>query len=218
MAEPAGPEAESRMWTEWVRTRAVAALPPEKLLPDRQPAYVASWIYVFGVATIAALIVVIGSGVILGLKGPTWWHVSSVGHFFNSVHLWAVEVFFFVMVVHLWGKFFMGAWRGGRADLGHRRGPVPGRDRNRLHRLPLAAELRLAVDRERGQGRAQLGRDRRLLQRHRLRPDVHVPRHPAAGRRRRAGGMARPARAPPRGRPAVSGQRSRRGCEQRQHG
>ena len=106
---------ESQMWTEWVRERAVCALPPEKLLPDRQPSYVSSWIYVFGVATIAALIVIVASGVILGLKGPAWWHVSSVGRFFNSVHLWSVEVFFFVMVVHLWGKFFMGAWRGGRA-------------------------------------------------------------------------------------------------------
>ena len=26
-----------------------------------------------------------------------------------------MEVFFFTMVVHLWGKFFMGAWRGGRS-------------------------------------------------------------------------------------------------------
>ncbi len=107
--------AQKRMWTERVRSRAVGALPPEKLLPDRQPAYVSSWIYVFGVATIAALLVVIGSGVILGLKGPAWWHESGVGKFFNSVHLWGVEVFFFTMVVHLWGKFFMGAWRGGRS-------------------------------------------------------------------------------------------------------
>jgi hypothetical protein len=111
------PGAEKRMWTERVRTRAVGALPPEKLLPDRQPAYVSSWIYVFGVATIASLIVVIASGVILGLKGPAWWHESGVGHFLNSIHLWGVEVFFFVMVVHLWGKFFMGAWRGGRSWL-----------------------------------------------------------------------------------------------------
>ena len=108
-------EQEPRMWTERVRERAVRALPPEKLLPDRQPAYVSSWIYVFGVASIAALIVVVVSGVILGLKGPAWWHVSSVGRFFNSIHLWAVEILFFVMVIHLWGKFFMGAWRGGRA-------------------------------------------------------------------------------------------------------
>jgi quinol-cytochrome oxidoreductase complex cytochrome b subunit len=103
------------MWTTWVRERAVGALPPEKLLPDRQPSYVSSWIYVFGVATISSLVVVVASGIILGLQGPEWWHVSSVGHFFNSIHLWAVELFFFVMVVHLWGKYFMAAWRGGRS-------------------------------------------------------------------------------------------------------
>ena len=115
-ADPAGPmsRAERQMWTTRVRERAVRELPPDKLLPDKQPSYVASWIYVFGVATIAALLVVIASGVILGLKGPEWWHLTGVGRFFNSIHLWAVEVFFFAMVVHLWGKFFMGAWRGGR--------------------------------------------------------------------------------------------------------
>ncbi len=106
---------ERRMWTTWVRERAVGALPPEKLLPDRQPSYVSSWIYVFGAATIAALVVVVVSGMILGLKGPTWWHISSLGRFFNGIHLWGVELFFFTMVIHLWGKFFMGAWRGGRA-------------------------------------------------------------------------------------------------------
>jgi hypothetical protein len=35
-----------------------------QLLPDRQPAYVQSWIYVFGVATLAAL-VVLASGLVL---------------------------------------------------------------------------------------------------------------------------------------------------------
>jgi quinol---cytochrome c reductase cytochrome b subunit, bacillus type len=111
---PAISDAERQMWTTWVRERAVRALPPEKLLPDRQPSYVSSWIYVFGVVTIAAFAVIVASGVILGLKGPEWWHLSSIGHFFNSIHLWSVEIFFFAMVVHLWGKFFMGAWRGGR--------------------------------------------------------------------------------------------------------
>ena len=106
--------ARSRSWTVRVRERAVAALPPERLLPDGQPTYVASWIYVFGVASIASLIVIIGSGAILALKGPAWWHYTGVGHFFNSIHLWSVELFFFVMVVHLWGKYWMAAWRGGR--------------------------------------------------------------------------------------------------------
>jgi cytochrome b/b6/petB-like protein len=101
-------------WTTRTREAAVAALPPEKLLPDSQPTYVASWIYVFGVASIASLTVIIGSGTILALKGPAWWHYTGVGHFFNSVHLWSVLLFFFVMVIHLWGKYWMAAWRGGR--------------------------------------------------------------------------------------------------------
>jgi quinol-cytochrome oxidoreductase complex cytochrome b subunit len=33
----------------------------------------------------------------------------------NSLHLWSVELFFFFMVIHLWAKFFMAAWRGKRA-------------------------------------------------------------------------------------------------------
>src|SRR5207247_3055896 len=73
------------------------------------------WIYVFGVLTLAALIVVLASGGVLALAGPAWWHTSSLGHFFNSMHLWGTELFFFFMVVHLWGKFFMAAWRGRRA-------------------------------------------------------------------------------------------------------
>ena len=48
-----------RMWTNRVRRWALSVLPPKKLLPDRQPAYVASWVYVFGVASLAALFVAI---------------------------------------------------------------------------------------------------------------------------------------------------------------
>ena len=103
-----------RQWTTRLRTRVAGKLPPEKLLPDTQPTYVASWIYVFGVATLAALFVVILTGCVLAIKGPQWWHGSGYGHFVNSLHLWSVELFFFSMVIHLWGKYFMAAWRGGR--------------------------------------------------------------------------------------------------------
>jgi quinol-cytochrome oxidoreductase complex cytochrome b subunit len=105
---------DAAQWTARLRHAAVEALPPQRLLPDRQPAYVASWIYVFGVLTLAALAVVILTGMVLAIFGPTWWHESSIGLFVNSLHLWSVEVFFFAMVVHLWGKFFMAAWRGRR--------------------------------------------------------------------------------------------------------
>ncbi len=104
----------SRSWTVRLRTRMARTVPAGQLLPDRQPAYVRSWIYVFGVASLAAFIYVIVSGLVLALKGATWWHTSTIGHFVNSTHLWSVELFFFCMVIHLWGKFFMAAWRGRR--------------------------------------------------------------------------------------------------------
>ena len=110
-----GDPADAKMWTARIRRRVLEAFPAERVLPDRQPAYVASWSYGFGVVTIAALVIVIASGCILALKGPTWWHVSVIGRFVNSCHLWSVELFFAAMVVHLWGKFFMAAWRGNRA-------------------------------------------------------------------------------------------------------
>jgi quinol-cytochrome oxidoreductase complex cytochrome b subunit len=98
-----------------LRTRLNRTVPAGQLLPDRQPTYVRSWIYVSGVATLAALLFVIASGVVLTVGGATWWHTSSVGHFFNSMHLWSVELFFVFMVIHLWGEFFKAAWRGRRA-------------------------------------------------------------------------------------------------------
>src|SRR3974377_1391078 len=109
------PTEQRRSWTVGTREKLVKALPPEQALPDSQPAYVASWIYVFGVATLAALLVIIISGIAISVGGLNWWHTTEVGHFFNSLHLWSVELFFFFMVIHLWGKFFMAAWRGHRA-------------------------------------------------------------------------------------------------------
>ena len=102
-------------WTGRLRSAALKRWPPERLLPEGQPTYVASWIYVFGALSLASLITLIASGVVLSFKGPAWWHYTGVGHFFNSIHLWAVELFFFFMVVHLWGKYWMAAWRGGRS-------------------------------------------------------------------------------------------------------
>jgi ubiquinol-cytochrome c reductase cytochrome b subunit len=110
VASPAG----RRSWTTALKARLTRTLPPDQVLPDRQPAYVASWIYVFGVLTLAGLVVVVGSGIVLSFGGSIWWHTSSFGRFLNSVHLWSVELFFACMVIHLWGKFWMAAWRGRR--------------------------------------------------------------------------------------------------------
>jgi len=109
------PTGDPHSWTARLRGALVERWPPERMFPDSQPSYVASWIYVLGALSLASLVVLLISGSILALKGPAWWHFTGVGHFFNSVHLWAVELFFFFMVIHLWGKYWMAAWRGGRS-------------------------------------------------------------------------------------------------------
>ena len=115
VTDEVGDDGDTSMWTARLRRVALRLLPPDKLLPDRQPAYVASWVYVFGVATLAALALVIVSGFVIAVGGTDWWHTDPVGHFFNSLHLWSVEAFMAFMVIHLWGKFWMAAWRGRRA-------------------------------------------------------------------------------------------------------
>jgi ubiquinol-cytochrome c reductase cytochrome b subunit len=102
-------------WTGAIRRFLEERLPLENLLPERQPYFVGSWVYVFGVVTLAALVWVVASGVVLAFFGPQWWHETGAGHFVNSLHFWAVQVFFVFMVLHLWGQYFMAAWRDGRA-------------------------------------------------------------------------------------------------------
>src|SRR6266851_8243891 len=67
---PEGDDPDADMWTAKARNLALRLLPPRKLLPDRQPAYVASWVYVFGVASLVALGVAIASGFAIAIGGP----------------------------------------------------------------------------------------------------------------------------------------------------
>lgn len=111
----AAPDPTDSTWTGAARRLLERRLPLNHLLPSRQPFFVGSWVYVFGVAAITGLIWVIGSGVVLAFFGPGWWHVSPVGRFVNSVHFWSVQFLFVFVVLHLWGQYFMAAWRDGRA-------------------------------------------------------------------------------------------------------
>ncbi len=103
------------MWTRAVREAWLRVLPPERLLPDSQPAYVASWVYVFGVAALAGLFMAILSGALIAIGGASWWETNPIGHFFNSMHMWSVELFMAFIALHLWAKFWMAAWRGKRS-------------------------------------------------------------------------------------------------------
>ena len=116
-ATPGADPDEAFSWTEpspWVRSWLVRNLPLRRLLPDREPEYVSSALYLMGVLTLAAFIVIIISGVVLAVGGVQWWHHSTLGAFMNSVHFWGVQAFFLFMAVHALFNFFIMAWRGGR--------------------------------------------------------------------------------------------------------
>jgi hypothetical protein len=107
--------APDRNWTARLRDAISERWPWHQLLPDRQPAYVHSWVYLFGIGAIASLLWIVVSGMVLVFFGPAWWHVSTAGRLVNSIHFWSVQLFFFSMVLHLWGQYWMASWRHGRA-------------------------------------------------------------------------------------------------------
>jgi ubiquinol-cytochrome c reductase cytochrome b subunit len=110
----AGPPPDAENWTVRTREYGLRSWPPERLLPGREPNYVASSLYVFGVLAIAAFVTLVVSGLVLSVKGPLWWHGSAVGRFFNDVHFWGVQLFFFAVFIHIFTVFFAAAWRNGR--------------------------------------------------------------------------------------------------------
>ena len=63
------PAGRDKGWTAALRGRLDGRLPLEEVLPTRQPAFVGSWVYVFGVVTIAALVWVLVSGCVLAFMG-----------------------------------------------------------------------------------------------------------------------------------------------------
>jgi quinol-cytochrome oxidoreductase complex cytochrome b subunit len=70
--------------------------------------------YLFGVTALSALAVLILSGVVISIFGPTWYHGSRAGRFVNSLHFWGVQVFFAALVLHVATKYLTAAWRDGR--------------------------------------------------------------------------------------------------------
>jgi ubiquinol-cytochrome c reductase cytochrome b subunit len=101
-------------WMGALRRYAQTYWPYERLLPSDEPAYVSKLFYMFGSLALMSFVSLIVTGSILVLKGPYWWHTSSAGLFFNSLHFWSVQLFFFTIFVHFGSSFFTAAWRGGR--------------------------------------------------------------------------------------------------------
>jgi ubiquinol-cytochrome c reductase cytochrome b subunit len=92
----------------------LGAWPPQQLMPDAEPVFIKSWFYTMGVATLACIITLFGTGILLALGGPEFWLTNRVGQFVDQLHYWAVILLFLFMTVHWISVFMMGGFRGRR--------------------------------------------------------------------------------------------------------
>ncbi|WP_053959175.1 cytochrome b N-terminal domain-containing protein [Sulfobacillus thermosulfidooxidans] len=103
-------------WTTFARKTSAAVLSVDTWLPETMPEYAQGFMYMLGSLTASSFVVLILSGVILAANGPASWSYNGPMRFVAATHFWAVQAFFFFMMLHLWRVFFTGAWRGGRHE------------------------------------------------------------------------------------------------------
>lgn len=101
-------------WTVYVREKTRLLFSLDTWLPTELPEYAQGMMYTLGSLTASSFFVLIISGIVMAANGPHWWAGSSIGFYLRGVHFWAVQAFFFFMVLHMLRVFFSGAWRGGR--------------------------------------------------------------------------------------------------------
>jgi ubiquinol-cytochrome c reductase cytochrome b subunit len=101
-------------WTEASKEHLGVILSTETWLPTEMPEYAQGFMYMLGSLTASSFVVLIISGIILAANGPASWSYNGAMRFVAATHFWAVQAFFFFMMLHLWRVFFTGAWRGGR--------------------------------------------------------------------------------------------------------
>ncbi len=101
-------------WTVATKRMAATVLSADTWLPTELPEYAQGFMYMLGSLTASSFVVLILSGVLLAMNGPASWSYNGAMHFVAATHFWAVQAFFFFMMLHLWRVFFTGAWRGGR--------------------------------------------------------------------------------------------------------
>jgi ubiquinol-cytochrome c reductase cytochrome b subunit len=103
-----------RNLTAAVRGYSERYWPYNRLMPSEEPIYVGRLFYLFGSLGVMSFVWLVLTGIILAVAGPYWWHNNKTGLFFNSLHFWGVQIFFFAIFVHFGSSMFTAAWRGGR--------------------------------------------------------------------------------------------------------
>jgi hypothetical protein len=102
------------------RDGADAEYPPRtdvlKVLKDKiyihtLPSYGNKIFFALGFLTLTSLLMLIVSGVVLAFMGQQWWLSVPLGIYARSVHLWSVQAFIFLLIMHFLVVLATGGYR-----------------------------------------------------------------------------------------------------------
>ncbi len=83
-------------------------------LENTTPNFISTWRLVNNSVTLAALIVVFASGILMASRGLSWLYASNVSHFVHGLHFWSVQILFISIILHFMFIFWRSAWKGRR--------------------------------------------------------------------------------------------------------
>lgn len=93
-----------------VRTNALTTL-KDKIYFHRLPSYGNKIFYGLGFLALTCLVMLILTGITLAFMGPNWWLASPWGVFVRSMHLWSVQAFIAILVLHILVGFTTSGFR-----------------------------------------------------------------------------------------------------------
>ena len=83
----------------------------QALMIKNVPRYGNKLFYSLGFLSMVAFLVLVVSGTIMAVFGPTWWLTTGWGTYVRSMHLWATQAFVIFILLHLLVVFFTSGFR-----------------------------------------------------------------------------------------------------------
>ena len=79
---------------------------------DGKSDFIAKWRHINNSVSVASLIIVIASGMIMASRGLSWLYKSNVSFFMHGLHFWSVQIFFISIILHFMLNFWTSTWQG----------------------------------------------------------------------------------------------------------
>jgi hypothetical protein len=86
----------------------------DKIYIQKLPSYGNKIFYSLGFMALTSLMMIVAAGIVMAFMGPTWWLTNPLGVFTRSVHLWSVQAFIAILVLHMLVAFVTSGFKAPR--------------------------------------------------------------------------------------------------------